>query len=185
MKLKSESDIENLVKNNHEMMRILQIATELDLPDWWIGGGFLRNKVWDAQSGIEDSPATDVDLVYFDKTNIEPEIDWQYDEKLRALMPDVKWEVRNQARMHYINGLEPFSSSEDSMSHWPETATAIGVKLTNGKIVLNYCYGADDLLGLIARPTPYFSDDKISVFHYRITNKQWLKRWPKLVVKEK
>ena len=34
-----------------EMLRALQAVARLDLPDAWIGAGFIRNAVWDALHG--------------------------------------------------------------------------------------------------------------------------------------
>jgi hypothetical protein len=185
MKLLSELDIESLIKNDQDMMSILRIARDFNLPDWWIGAGFLRNKIWDVLNDLATPTVTDVDLVYFDKNNVDPRLDWQYDEDLNKIEPSVKWEVRNQARMHYMNKMKPFLSVEDAMAHWPETATAIGVKLEGENIKLLFYYGADDLLDMIVRPTPYFQGDKISTFYYRIHKKKWLDRWPKLSIKDK
>lgn len=168
------------------MMDVLQAAEKLDLPDWWIGAGFLRNKIWDYLEGKDHGPTMDVDLVYFDSSNIEPETDWDYDQKMNQQYGFAKWEVRNQARMHYVNDLEPFTSTADGISHWVETATCIAVRLKNGKLEYLYCYGKDDLLGLIARPTPYFLEQPmLSRFYERINEKQWLKKWPNLKVVEK
>ncbi len=97
-------------------MDVLWAADELDLPNWWIGAGFLRNKIWNA---LEDKPSEvsqDVDLVYFDKDNVDPEIDWALDKKMQDKYPFAEWEVRNQARMHYKNGLDPFKSTEDGIA---------------------------------------------------------------------
>jgi len=183
MKLKSESDIELLVRNDKEMMNVLRVARDFNLPNWWIGAGFLRNKVWDSLHDISEPDATDVDLVYFDKDNINPEIDWQYDKDLKKIQPGVNWEVKNLARMHHNNGDDdPYTSSENAIAHWPETATAIAIKLVDEDIKLLFSYGPSDLLNIIARPTPYFTSDKLPIFYDRIAKKQWQKRWLKLSV---
>lgn len=185
MKLKTELDIKNLIKNDSEMMRILKVARDFNLPDWWISAGFLRNKIWDEITGLSKSEMTDIDLVYFDKENVQPETDWEYDKKLLKIYPSVNWEVKNQARMHLKNNDEPYSSSEDSIAHYPETATAVAVKLVGNGIKLIYCYGLDDILNLISRPTPYFTDKKYPVFVKRMSDKQWQNRWPNLTIIEK
>jgi hypothetical protein len=182
-RLTSEADIKALVLGDQDMMRALGIARDLNLPDWWIGAGFLRNKVWDVQSGVQKGPATDVDLVYFDTSDVTPERDWQYDEQLHKVDPKNNWEVRNQARMHYVNGHDQFSSTRDGIAHWTETATAIGVKLdADGKLKFLFCYGLDDLLDIVARPTPFMKGDLLEVFASRMQKKNWQKRWPKLKV---
>jgi hypothetical protein len=47
MKIRTKEDIEAFVYQDAEMMNILRIARDLGLPDWWIGAGFLRNRIWD------------------------------------------------------------------------------------------------------------------------------------------
>jgi uncharacterized protein len=182
MKVTSESDIEQLVENDPWMMQILHAAESLNLPDWWIGAGFLRNKVWDTLEDNEPQPSKDVDLVYFDPANTEAETDWAHDKKMKQDFPFAEWEIRNQARMHYVSGFEPFISTANGISHWVETATCVAVKLEDGQPRFLFCYGTDDLLGLVARPTPYFTGDLLKTFHERLEKKQWRKRWPHLRV---
>lgn len=165
------------------MMDVLRAAQALNLPDWWIGAGFLRNRVWDA---IEEQPSQrtrDVDLVYFNAANTAREIDWSYDERMKCDYPFAEWEVRNQARMHYVNAFPPFTSTADGIAHWVETATCVAVKLAGDELRYLFCYGTDDLYRLIARPTPQFKDPKlIARFHARIAEKKWRERWPDLRV---
>jgi len=185
MKLTSESDIKTLVENDKDMMRVLRIARDFGLPDWWIGAGFLRCRVWDEQSGFtETTGLKDVDVVYFNGDDVQPETDWQYDKDLLVVAPDVNWEVRNQARMHCINGNEPFTSTEDGIAHWTETATAVAVKLDGEEVKLLFCYGSDDLLNIVARPTPYFTGVNSQTVRDRIEKKQWRKKWPMLQIKD-
>lgn len=165
-------------------MNVLQAAEALDLPDWWIGAGFVRNKIWDAITGRRSSPTRDVDLVYFNASDVLPETDWAHDEAVKHTHPFAEWEIRNQARMHYVNGFPPFTSTADGIAHWVETATCTAVKLTGGTLQYLFCYGTDDLYGLVARPTPYFRNRKlIDIFHTRIAEKKWRERWPGLRVK--
>lgn len=179
----TEEYIAEMVKTDSWMMRVLSAAEELNLPNWWIGAGFLRNKVWDVLSGNTFEPTRDVDLVYFNNTQKAPEDDWDYDEKMKTKYPFAEWEVRNQARMHYVNGSKPFTSTEDGISNWVETATCVAVRLNKGEIELLFCHGLNDLANLIARPIPSFqSKNCIDIFHGRVEKKQWKKRWPALVV---
>jgi len=43
----SEQDISKIIEADDWMMDVLRAAEKLQLPDWWIGAGFLRNKIWD------------------------------------------------------------------------------------------------------------------------------------------
>ena len=186
MQIKSEGDITELLKNDHWRMDVLRVAEKKNLPDWWIGAGFLRNLVWDVLEGNEPDRSRDIDLVYFNETDVRQETDWQYDSDMKAMYPDAEWEVRNQARMHYVNGFQPFKSTADGISHWVETATCVAVKLESGELKFLFCHGTDDLLNLVARPVGAFkSPERISTFYERIENKRWKERWPHLRVEVK
>ncbi len=90
----------------------------------------------------------------------------------------------NEAYAHkwYTIKPPPYTSSEDAVSKWPETATCIGVKMENGKLKLVAPYGIGDLMNLIVRPNPAFIDEGNvkNVVVERMKNKKWLEKWPKL-----
>ena len=44
---------------------------------------------------------------------------------------------KNQARMHVVNNMLPYSSSVDAISKFPETATALGVTLDEKQCYIN------------------------------------------------
>ena len=179
----SEQEITDIIEKDSWMMDVLRAAEKLQLPDWWIGAGFLRNKIWDYIENKESRPTRDVDLVYFNAADVQPETDWAYDEKMKLEHPYAEWEIRNQARMHYVNDSRPFASTADGISHWVETATCVAVKLENGVLKYLFCYGTDDLFGLIARPVPFFdTEERIKTFYDRIEKKQWRQKWPELKV---
>jgi hypothetical protein len=185
MIVQSENDIAQLIKDDEWMMSVLRAAESLELPDWWIGAGFLRNKVWNSIEGIESTPTTDVDLVYFNSKDTTPETDWGFDERMKAMYPFAEWEVRNQARMHYKNNFQPYTSTEDGISHWVETATCVAVKLENENLKFIFCHGTDDLFNLVARPIPYFQgSDKIEISRERVQEKKWATKWPNLQILE-
>lgn len=176
----TKEDILNLIKSDPWMMNIIQTAEKLNLKDWLIGAGFVRNKVWDYLSGYKKDivDTADIDLVYFDPQGN----DWLADNKISLelkQMTGITWEVRNQFYMHEKNNLEPYKSTEDAISKWVETATAIGVTMKNGELELVAPHGIDDLVNLIVRPTPTFVD-KIDVVKKRVNDKKWQSKWPKL-----
>lgn len=179
----TENDILHIIENDPWMMRVLTVAESLDLPDWLIGAGFVRNKVWDHLHGYaKNTPPTDIDLVYFDKDNKSSEK--EIEARLSGLMPGLKWEVVNQATAHNWNDEAPYTSTADAISKWPETATAIGVRIENGKLKLIDPLGIEDLVNVVARPTPAFmvSEEKKARVRERIIEKFWLEKWPKLKV---
>jgi len=177
----TEKDILDLIRNDKWMMGILCMAEKLNLRDWVIGAGFIRNKIWDYLHGY-DRPQVDtkdIDLVYYDLNNDNLKSDEDLSEKLKN-ETGVNWEIVNEAYAYKWNNSPQYQSVEDALSQWPETVTGIGVRLKNGNLELIAPYGIDDLVNLIVRPSPKFNDiDKVKE---RIKNKKWLEKWPRLKV---
>ncbi len=182
----TESEIIGVIKSNPQRLKILEAVRSLDLLDWVIGAGFVRNPIWDYLHGYEkETPATDIDVAYFDPANLSEEIEKEYETRLNELIP-AEWSVTNQARMAgYNNHAEDYTSTEDALSHWPETATAIGVTmLPDGELKLIAPYGTEDLANLNLRMAPKFGD-QYPAFLIRVEKKKWLEKWPKLkLIKE-
>jgi hypothetical protein len=162
--------------------RILGLVRGLGLPDCWVAAGFVRNAVWDHMHGRRASPqAGDVDVVWFCAERADANGDRSLEAALRSLDPTIDWSVKNQARMHRRNADVAYSSADDAMSHWPETATSVGVRLTeHGELRIAAPFGLDDLFALVVRPTPRFADEKRPMFLERVYEKAWLATWPLL-----
>jgi hypothetical protein len=162
--------------------RILGLVRGLGLPDCWVAAGFVRNAVWDHLHGRRAGSLTgDVDVVWFSRALADASEDRSLEAELRSLDPTIGWSVKNQARMHRRNSDVPYSSTEDAMSHWPETATSVGVQLTEwGGLRIAAPFGLDDLFALVVRPTPGFADEKRPMFLARVHDKDWLAAWPLL-----
>ena len=169
------------------MMDILHVAEKLNLPDWVIGAGFVRNKVWDYLHGYqrEKVDTNDIDLVYFDLDGNDERADEKLSEELKT-KTGLDWEVVNEAYAHKWYTVEPppYTSSENAVSKWPETATCIGVKIESGKLKLIAPCGVEDLVNLIVRPSRGFIDEGNveNVIAERVEKKKWLQKWPKLKV---
>ncbi len=181
----TEQDILNLISRDRWMMDVLHTAEQLKLPEWLIGGGFVRNKVWNYLHGYNkpDINTEDIDLVYYNQNGNDENADKKLSEALKT-KTGLNWEVVNEAYAHqwYTIKPPPYTSSLDAVSKWPETATCIGVKTENEKLELIAPYGIEDLVNLIIRPNPAFIDkgNVKNVVVERIKKKQWLEKWPKL-----
>lgn len=163
-------------------MEALTAVARIDLPDGWIGAGFVRDAVWDHLHGYRPSvPRGDVDVVWFSAENIEEEVDRQIERRLCGMLPGLQWSVKNQARMHLRNGDAAYSSVADAMSHWPETATAVAVANDGkGSIRINAPLGLEDLYAPRLRPTADFRARRRDVYDERVKSKDWIARYPLL-----
>ena len=163
-------------------MACLEAARTLKLPDWYLGAGFLRNAIWDHLHGKTSmTPLNDVDVVYFDAEDTSLETETEAEASLRRLLPDVEWEVRNQARMHARHGHKPYSSTTEGISKWVEVPTCVGVRLESDQSFrFTAPFGIDENWSLKVRINP--DNSRPVIFQQRIAEKQWLKLWPKLQI---
>ena len=197
----TEEDVLAVISREDRRMAILKAVAALGLDDWWIGAGFVRNAVWDDLYHTESTPLNDVDVAYFkplgsygmpddiligriaaDEPNAVWDEETRFARELGTQMPDLEFEVKNQARMHLSKARlaprEPYASAADAIADWVETATCIGVRLDDaGNLALLACYGLSDLASGIIRPTtPAYAERA----RERAQAKGWLSRWPQL-----
>ena len=117
----------------------------------------------------------------FDPERAHASADQEIEREIYAVSPNLAWSVKNQARMHLRNGDAPYESVADAMRSWPETATAVAVRLSKGEgIEVNAPFGLDDLFALWLTPTPAFVIRKRGIFEQRVADKGWLFRYPRL-----
>jgi hypothetical protein len=173
--------IADIIAQDPVGMEQLRAVRSLGLPDWCIAAGFVRNRVWDHLHGIAPPrPPADIDVLYFDAADLSKEREAHYEDRLRALLADAPWQVRNQARMHVWKGVPPHRDTADAMTCWLETVTAVGVRLeADGHLTVVAPLGTDDLLGLRCRPTA-FGRTRRDEYEARIAAKRWRELWPKV-----
>jgi hypothetical protein len=162
------------------MMEILRVVRDLKLYDSWVGAGFIRNKVWDVRHGFERTELNDIDVLYYNLEKLTENEDLKMEQILNDHQSGIDWSVKNQARMHIQNNHFPYKNCEDAVAHWPETATAVAVRLNfNDSFELIAPYGLDDLFHLKLKRSPLSTD---FLFQTRLKKKQWQKHWPQLVI---
>jgi uncharacterized protein len=184
--LKTKEDIMKLIESDERMMEIIKAASQLSLPDWWICAGFVRSKIWDTLHGFENrTDPPDVDVIYYDHEDISEKTEKELEAELMRILPDVPWSVKNEARMHVMNHIEPYTSAEDAISKFPETATALGVKIDkDNNLILTAPWGVDDVINLELKPTPFFKESKerVAIYRERVIKKNWKGIWDKVNV---
>ncbi len=179
-----EERLKSWISEHRPLMADLQRVREMDLPQCYIAAGYIRNYAWDILHGYDRSDRhSDIDVVFFDPDDTSVERDELLEWRLREETHNSKWSVKNQARMHIKNGDGPYQSTADAMSMWPETATAIGARLSPaGEIELICPYGLEDLFALRVRRCPAFL--KREYYLERVQRKQWAIQWPLLTIFE-
>ncbi|EEL71038.1 MULTISPECIES: nucleotidyltransferase family protein [Bacillus] len=186
MTIKTEQDIIQMIQNDKWMMDVLHTAKSLKLPDWWICAGFVRSKIWDTLHNYETRTATpDVDVIYFDPLHKDESYEQSLEKELTNLNDSIPWSVKNQARMHVVNNMPPYSSAVDAISKFPETATALGVTLdAKNNVILTSPCGIEDVLSLQVKPTLHFLETKerIHMYKKRVMKKNWQSKWPNITI---
>lgn len=181
-----ELELTKIIKSDQLLMSILKAVQTLQLNDCWVAAGVIRNKVWDYLHNVQ-TEINDIDVIYFDEYDSSIEAEKALESKLQEIMPNQPWSVKNQARMHKINRIPPYVSSIEGVAHFPETPTAIAVRLNNNKIEILAPYGLNDLFEGLVRPTPPFNENSklYTIYSNRIQNKNWGSIWNKLIVESK
>jgi hypothetical protein len=183
-----ESRLIKVISSSSVLMRALRAARTVDPPDWLIGAGVIRDRVWNHLHGLAQSgPSKDVDLVFFDPVGLESQHESKVQMAVTAEAPDFAWDVTNQAAVHlwypHVFGVEidPLTSSAEGVATWPETATAIAVRLhADDSIQVVAPYGLDDLFVLICRPNPRRVTSE--QYRRRVARLQIAKRWPNVQI---
>ena len=161
-----------------DVLRILAVAGPAGA---WVGAGFVRNAVWDALAGRRAAVAdlADIDVIHLDPARPDAAGDRAFEAALRAARPALPWSVTNQARMAVRHGHPPYAGIAEAITPWPETATAVAVRLASGALQVMAPHGLDDLFALAVRPTPAHCA-YAGVVRARVAAKQWHRRWPGL-----
>lgn len=176
-----DDELLTIVEAEPWLMAVLRTARELALPDWYVGAGAIRDVVWDVRFGGGWDPARieDVDLVYFDPDDLTKETE----HAIEARLPP-GWDVTNQAAVHLWfhdkfggDPVPPLRSTVEGIATWPETATAVGVRLEpDDSLTVAAPHGLDDLLDGVWRANPgRVTPDEA---RRRFDRKQVGKRWP-------
>lgn len=143
---------------------VLPAIAQLNLSNWWLAGGAVRNTVWRSLFG-EDCKLVikDFDIAFFDSQgNRDQELVAK--EALEKQFPQHQFDVKNQASFaRWRNGRRPYDSSEEGIADWLHTATAVGVRIDpqdNWEFFTPY--GLDDLFNGVVRPTPSHYQDPVA-----------------------
>lgn len=172
------------------MMHVLAAVRDEDIADAWVGAGVLRDLVWGELygSGFNPSAVRDIDVAFFDPHDLSRANDTSMTARLHERWSEVPWEARNQAAVHtWYDGkfggdrVQPLTSIADAVATWPETATAVAVRLSDDD-ALEICapLGLSDLLAGVWRVNPRRVSREQSLA--RLARHRPEQRWPAVTV---
>lgn len=179
--------LETILKEDPIISEALRRAEVLALPDWYLGAGCIAQTVWNHLTGKEPAAhIKDLDLAYFDPTDLSKKSETRREEEVEALFRDIhiKVDVKNQARVHlwykeaFGYPIDPYPSVEAAISSWPTTATCIGVRTYKGQFTVYAPYGLNDLFDMVARPNKVQITEEI----YMKKVNRWKACWPGLKI---
>jgi uncharacterized protein len=167
----------SIAQASPEVMQVLQLLRESD-SRLYLAGGLVRNVVWDYLHACGSAtPIDDVDVVYFDRLSAQKEHDVALENRLRAGAGNIRWSVKNQARMHVPNQDAEYADLNDAILRWPETCTAFALRLNEtGQIDIVAPHAFSDLFRLVVRPTPHFAEkpERLKRYQERLLRKKWI-----------
>ena len=183
-----EERLGQLLESTPWFMRALRVVRDVHLPSWCIGAGVIRNLVWDYLEHVKQpSPLADVDVAFFDPSDVSTSRDRQVQKTLADLCPEIPWEVTNQAGVHlwfetvFGHTVPPLSSLEEAISTWPETATSVGVTLdANDRLHVYAPVGLADLFTLVVRRNP--ARVSLATYRDRTLKKRYKDYWPSVTI---
>ena len=168
------------------LMRALRAVRSVAPRDACVGAGAVRSTVWDSLHGYSvPSPVADVDVAYYEPMNLSPETEALYQRRLADLEPGLRWDVVNQAAVHlwyektFGRTVAPLRSLEEGIGSWPETATAVAVRLdAHDCLQVVAPLGLEDLFDCVVRRNPARASE--SMFRARVEAKRYDERWPRV-----
>ncbi len=165
----------HLIADDRWRMGVLRLVCDLDLPNGFVTGGFVRNMVWDHLHERPMTPLNNIDVIYFDADRTDEAVDRNLGRELAFRSPKKNWSVVNVARWS-----PPVDSIETAVRRGPETASAVAVAVDHrDRLTVIAPYGLTDLFDGIVRPV---SDDLRDLVQARLQDKRWTKLYPRLRV---
>lgn len=180
--------LEQIVRSTDWLMRALRAAREVDPPDWLVSAGAVRTAVWDHLHGHRwRTPLADIDLGFFDSSDLSEEHEREIREKLEHRVPAETWDAKNQAAVHlwypkkFGYEVAPLESTAAAVATFPETAVCVGLRLGNDdSLLIEAPFGLEDLFTLTHRRNP--ARASVEEYERRLASKRILERWPLVTV---
>ena len=163
----------HLLAEDRWRMGVLRLVCDLDIPESFVTGDFVRHLVWDHLHGRPMTPLETVEVVYWAPERAEALVDRNLEGELSVRSPKKNWSVFNLAR------LSPRPDDiEAALRRGPETASAVAVAVDHhDRLSVRAPFGLSDLFDGIVRPVDPSVADEV---RNRVVEKRWRKLYPRL-----
>ena len=182
-----EQKLKTLILENAFLDQLLEDLKTFEASAY-LSAGVIRNWIWSHLHGQNyDFDQTEVDVIFYDTEEINQQKSLRLQSLLEVKYPDQIWDITNQAHVHHWykteNGdsISPLQSIDEALSNWPETVTAIAVRMDEQHpIEVIAPLGLNDLFELKLR----WNGRLVSrgVFEQRVKTKRFLERWSQLEI---
>ena len=151
----------SIIKQNKELMDILDYVYSLKLPNFYIAAGSVFQTIWNY---YDDKPLNhgikDIDIIYYDSSNLSKEDEIELENKIENHFKKLnyKFDIHNEARMHLWKKenenkkIDKYKNSEDAISQFMATIQSIGITKINDSIEIYAPYGLSDIFSKTIRP---------------------------------
>lgn len=191
--IKTQLDcIISIIKQNRDLMAILDYIETLNLPNFYIAAGSIFQTVWNY---YDNKPLNygikDIDIIYYDGKNLSKEKEQELEDNIQNFFTELgynyKFDVHNEARMHLWKKenenkeINQYKNSEDAIDKWIATVHAIGITKENEEIKVYAPYGLSDIFSRIIRPIKHKANSK-ELYDKKVSS--WQKRFENLNIIE-
>ena len=174
-----------VLATNTAVTAILERASALELPDWYLGAGGVAQTVWnhehgfDAQHGIKD-----YDLVYFASEDLSEVAELDAMNRRASCSPISTLPSTSRTKPVSTSGTSSTSDTRARATRQPPTRSRRGRRPPPRSAcgtrddALEVCapFGLDDLFGLVVRPNIVLIDEAV----YSAKVRRWREIWPRL-----
>lgn len=170
----------SIIKENNELMDILNYVSSLSLPNFYIAAGSIFQTIWNY---YDNKPLNygikDIDVIYFNDKDISVDTDINYYKLIQEYSNSKHYnyeiDVSNEARMHIWKKehqnqvIQPYKCSEDAIERWIATVHAIGITKENDDIRVYAPYGLSDIFSRTIRPIKHI-DNNESIYNKKVNS---------------
>ena len=182
----------SILKQNKDLMLILDYLEELKLPNFYIAAGSIFQTIWNY---YDNKPLNygikDIDIIYYDSNNISKESEKELEDKIidhfKILNLNYVFDVHNEARMHLWKkenenkDINQYKNSEDAIDQWIATVHSVGITKINQDIKIYAPYGLSDIFSKTVRPIKHKANSK-ELYDNKVAS--WKKRFNNLNIIE-
>lgn len=180
----------SIVKQNQDLMLILDYIYELQLPNFYIVAGSVFQTIWNYYDGKPlNYQIKDIDIIYYDDDNLSQDCEKELENKIlnhfKELNINYELDIHNEARVHLWKkanenqDINYYKNTEDTINQFIATVHAIGITKKDNEIEVYAPYGLSDIFKRTIRPIKHEKNTK-ELYEKKVNS--WSKRFKNLTI---